>query len=114
MPVAHHKSVQHTMPAHGLGQIKLGAVGEVMCLTFYIICIGLAGGKNHSRQYQSDNFYTLHFTLFTSHDVQVTDALIVNDAADGLGKHIGHGELLNLGTALRVRNGVGKDYLLKG
>ena len=41
------------------------------------------------------------------------DALVLHHAADGLGQHVGNGELLDLGTALGVGDGVGEDNLLK-
>ena len=39
--------------------------------------------------------------------------LIVDDTSDGLGKHIGNGYLLNLGTTVGVGNRVGEYYLLE-
>ena len=47
-------------------------------------------------------------------EVLVADALVVDNAADGLGKHVGNGELLDLGTALGVGDGVGEHNLLEG
>jgi iron complex transport system ATP-binding protein len=41
------------------------------------------------------------------------DALVLDHSADGLGQQVGDGELLDLGTALGVGDGVGEDNLLK-
>ena len=41
------------------------------------------------------------------------DALVGDHSADGLGQQVGDGELLDLGTALGVGDGVGEDNLLK-
>ena len=47
-------------------------------------------------------------------DVLVADALVLQHAADGLCKHIGHAELLHLGALVVVGNGVGEDNFLQG
>ena len=41
------------------------------------------------------------------------DALVLDHSADGLGQQVGDGDLLDLGTALGVGDGVGEDNLLK-
>lgn len=41
------------------------------------------------------------------------DTLVSNHSADGLGQQVGNGDLLDLGTALGVGDGVGEDNLLK-
>ena len=41
------------------------------------------------------------------------DALVLDHSADGLGQQVGDGDLLDLGTALGVWDGVGEDNLLK-
>ncbi len=41
------------------------------------------------------------------------DALVGDHSADGLGQQVGNGDLLDLGTALGVGDGVGEDNLLK-
>jgi iron complex transport system ATP-binding protein len=41
------------------------------------------------------------------------DALVGDHSADGLGQQVGDGDLLDLGTALGVGDGVGEDNLLK-
>ncbi len=41
------------------------------------------------------------------------DALVFDHSADGLGQQVGDGDLLDLGTALGVGDGVGEDNLLK-
>ena len=41
------------------------------------------------------------------------DALVLDYSADGLGQQVGDGDLLDLGTALGVGDGVGEDNLLK-
>lgn len=41
------------------------------------------------------------------------DALVLDHSADGLGQQVGDGNLLDLGTALGVGDGVGEDNLLK-
>ena len=49
-----------------------------------------------------------------SDDVLRRDTLVVDHTADGLSKHVGHGELLHLVTTLGVRNRVGEHNLRKG
>ena len=41
------------------------------------------------------------------------DTLVLDHSADGLGQQVGDGDLLDLGTALGVGDGVGEDNLLK-
>lgn len=41
------------------------------------------------------------------------DALVLDHSADGLGQQVGDGDLLDLGAALGVGDGVGEDNLLK-
>ena len=48
------------------------------------------------------------------HQVLVTDAFVLNDAAYGLSKHLGHTDLLHLGATLCVGTRVGKDNLVEG
>ena len=36
------------------------------------------------------------------HDIEIADALVVDDATDSLSKDVGHGQLLDLGAALGV------------
>jgi len=45
-------------------------------------------------------------------EIEVTDTHIVNDTTDGFCKGVGHRELLHLGTAVAIRNRVGKYNLL--
>ena len=47
-------------------------------------------------------------------NIEVADALVLDDTTDGLGEGVGNGQLLDLGTALRVGDGVGEHNLLKG
>ena len=44
----------------------------------------------------------------------IADALVVDDATDCLGKHIGNAELLNLSATISVRDRISKYNLLKG
>nr|AFN57677.1 hypothetical protein [uncultured bacterium r_02] len=47
-------------------------------------------------------------------EVEVTDALVIDDTTDGLCEGVGHRELLHLGATLGIGNGVCKDDLLEG
>ena len=52
--------------------------------------------------------------MLSSDDIEVADALVTDDTADGLCKGIGDGKLLHLGTTLGVGDRVCEDNFLKG
>ena len=74
-----------------------------------MIGIGLATGQPECCRCQSNEISDVHL-----YQVEVADALVVDDATDGLGKHVGYGELLHLGATLRVGDGVSENNLFEG
>ena len=99
------------------GEVQQGAVAERAGFTLYRIIVGLACDKQEACHYQSDDVFTSFqciVLISLLHDIQVADALIVDDPPNGFCKHIGYGELLYFGTALGVGDRVREDNLLKG
>ena len=94
-----------------VGRYKKGiALGEPFGDTLYLITL-LAGGETpHENHADCDVFDGLNHL----DEILVADALVLDHAVDGVGKHVGYADLLDLGTALRVGDGVGEDNLLKG
>ena len=61
---------------------------EVACKSVYLINVGLTGEAEYAHNCQSKKGLDSHAR---SDDIQVTDTLVVDDAADGLGKGVSHG-----------------------
>ena len=47
-------------------------------------------------------------------NIEVADALVLDDTTDGLGEGVGNGQLLDLGATLCVGDRVGEHNLLEG
>ena len=47
-------------------------------------------------------------------DILVADALVLKHTLDGVGKHVGNGELHHFCAAIMVGDGVGEHNFLKG
>ena len=87
-----------------------GVVQKLPFLCNFPLLKRLAAGCQETYCCQSDN---VGFTHTKSDEVKVADTLVVDDAANGLGEGIGHGELLHFRTTLGVGDGVGEDNLLE-
>ena len=107
----HDGRIQHlALAVQTGGQVEHAAVRQVECFAYDRIGVGLASGHQANGHDQSDN---LKYLLPHLYDIQVADALVVDDTTDGLGKHVGYRQLLNLSAALCVGDRVCEDNLLE-
>ena len=100
-----------TVPVSLLSHADGVAIAEIACKSVNLISIGLTGEAKGAHNCQSKKSLDAHAV---SDKIEVADALVADDATDGLSEGVGHRELFHLSTALRIRDGVGEDNLLEG
>ena len=100
-----------TVPASLLSHADGVAIAEIACKSVNLISIGLTGEAKGAHNCQSKKSLDAHAV---SDKIEVADALVADDATDGLSEGVGHRELFHLSTALRIRDRVGEDNLLEG
>ena len=101
-----------TVPVSLLSHADGVAIAEIACKSVNLISIGLTGEAKGAHNCQSKKSLDAHAVL--SDKIEVADALVADDATDGLSEGVGNRELFHLSTALRIRDRVGEDNLLEG
>ena len=101
-----------TVPVSLLSHADGVAIAEIACKSVNLISIGLTGEAKGAHNCQSKKSLDAHAVL--SDKIEVADALVADDATDGLSEGVGHRELFHLSTVLRIRDRVGEDNLLEG